>query len=270
MFSVFITILIFFIFGLLIGSFCNVLIYRIRKSMSFIKPPSHCFSCEKEISWRDNMPVISFLILKGKCRHCRAKISWQYPTVEFLAGITWGLIGYLYTFGFIENLYVAVLWSLIFSALWVVFIYDWKYMEIPMGLVWFSFVLIILINFIVDRSDVAGFGSFFGSVLFINGLSGLVAFIFFFGLSFVSNEEWMGYGDSFLALLIGLALGPVACFLALLSAFCVGAIFSIMIIALGKAGLKSQVPFGPFLIFGFVFIFFVQFLFPELLSLFSF
>lgn len=233
--------------------------------MSFVKPASHCFLCKKKVAWKDNMPIISFLILKGKCRNCKAKISLQYPLVELLAGITWGLVGYLYAYEILANVYIAILWGLVFSALWVVFIYDWKYMEIPMALVWISVGLIIIINFLTDR-----FNSFipltlFESVTFVNGLSGLVAFIFFFGLSFISNEEWMGYGDSFLALLVGLALGPKAAFLALLTAFCVGAIFSIMIIVLGKAGLKSQVPFSPFIIFGLIFIFFIKFIFPEML-----
>lgn len=187
-----------------------------------------------------------------------------------MTGIIWGLVGYLYVFGFINNLFLAILWNLVFSALLVIFIYDWKYMEIPMGLIWFSIVLIIMNNFFIDKFNISGLDSFFESILFINGLTGLISFIFFFGLSFVSNEEWMGYGDSFLALLVGLALGPTACFLALLVAFCVGAIFSIVIITLKKAGLKSQVPFGPFLIFGFMFMFFVQFLFSELLNLFVF
>lgn len=237
--------------------------------MSFIKPSSHCFFCEKKISWIDNIPVFSFLILKGKCRNCNNKISWQYPTMELMTGIIWGLVGYLYVFGFIDDLFLAILWNLVFSALLVIFIYDWKYMEIPMGLVWFSIVLIIIINFFVDKFNTFNL-DFFESILFINSLTGLISFIFFFGLSFISNEEWMGYGDSFLALLVGLALGPTACFLALLVAFCVGAIFSIVIITLKKAGLKSQVPFGPFLIFGFMCIFFVQFLFTELLNLFVF
>ncbi len=264
----FLIIILFFVFGVLIGSFCNVLVLRMRKKISFVKPASHCFSCKKKIAWKDNIPLISFLILKGKCRNCKAEISWQYPMVEFLTGVIWGLIGYLYVFNFIENLYIAVLWNLIFSALLVIFIYDWKYMEIPMGLVWFSFALIIIINFFTDKVDIIDLTSFFDSRMFVNGLSGLVAFLFFFGLSFISDEEWMGYGDSFLALLIGLALGPLPTFLALLIAFCVGSIFSIMIIVLGKASLKSQVPFGPFLIFGFILMFFIQFLFLSLLNLF--
>ncbi len=263
---IFFTIIVFFIFGLLIGSFCNVLIFRMRKSMSFVMPSSHCFSCKKKLAWKDNIPLVSFFILKGECRNCKAKISWQYPLVEFSTGIFWGLIGYLYIFNFIDSLYLAILWSLIFSALMVIFIYDWKYMEIPMGLIWFSLVLVLIINFSVDEFYLS---DFLESILFKNGLSGMVAFLFFFGLSFVSDEQWMGYGDSFLALLVGFALGGTASFLAILISFCVGAIFSIFLIVLDKAKLKSQVPFGPFLIFGFAFVFFVQFFCPSLIRLFG-
>lgn len=255
----------FFTFGLLIGSFCNVLIFRIKKSISIIKPASHCYSCKKKIDWKDNVPLISFLLLRGKCRKCKAKISWQYPIIEFLVGLTWFLVGFLYNQNFIEKLSISILWCLVFSALWVILVYDWKYMEIPMEVVYFSLILILIINFLSEDFLIFK-NDFFSSQFFTNSLTGLVAFSFFFGLSFISNEQWMGYGDSFLALLIGLALDPVSSFFAILMAFCVGAIFSIFSIFLGKAGLKSQVPFGPFLIFSFFVIFFLKAFFPELFS----
>jgi leader peptidase (prepilin peptidase)/N-methyltransferase len=75
------------LFGLLIGSFLNVCIYRWPRDLSVVKPRSHCIACEKTITWRDNIPVLSYLILRGKCRHCGARISWRYPTVELLTGV---------------------------------------------------------------------------------------------------------------------------------------------------------------------------------------
>jgi leader peptidase (prepilin peptidase)/N-methyltransferase len=257
----------FFIFGLLIGSFCNVLIFRMRKSISIIKPASHCQKCQTPILWRDNIPIISFILLKGRCRKCQTKISWQYPIVEFLVGVSWASFGYLYSGQYIDSFIITILWAIIFTLLWIIFIYDWKYMEIPMTFIWLSLILILIINFLIDINNGLINLNFFQSTLFIHSLSGSVAFLFFFGLSYISNEEWMGYGDGFLALLVGLALGPWAGFLAVLIAFCVGAIYSIIIITLGKANLKSQVAFGPFLIFGFMAIFYLKIFFPGLLEL---
>lgn len=257
----------FFIFGLLFGSFCNVLVYRFKKSMSIVFPPSHCFSCKKKIAWKDNIPLVSFFLLKGKCRNCKTKISWQYPLIEFLVGLTWALVGFLYVEGFFLEINVTVLWCLVFSILWVVLVYDWKYMEIPMEIIYLAIFLVMVINFLTEdwffiKSE------FFSSYLFAKILAGLVSFLFFFGLSFMSHEEWMGYGDSFLALLIGLALGS-SCFVSILISFCVGAVFSIFIIFFGKAGLKSQVPFGPFLILGFFITFFMNYFFPEIINIFG-
>lgn len=257
----------FFFLGLLIGSFCNVLVFRFKKSMSIIYPSSHCFSCKKKISWRDNIPLLSFFILRGKCCKCKTKISWQYPVVEFLVGLTWGFLAFLYDENYIYKTSLLVLWCVIFSALWVILIYDWKYMEIPMGVMYTALFLVIVLNFFAEDWYFIKL-TFFSSFFFKKILAGLVSFSFFFSLSFISNEEWMGYGDSFLALFIGLALGGLS-FFSILTSFCIGAICSLFIIFLGKAGLKSQVPFGPFLILGFFITFFINYFFPEILNIFS-
>ena len=90
------------LFGLLIGSFLNVCIYRWPRDLSVVKPRSHCVACEKTIAWYDNIPVVSFVVLGGRCRSCQARISWRYPVVELATGLLWfywvmafGLTAYL-------------------------------------------------------------------------------------------------------------------------------------------------------------------------------
>jgi len=261
-------IIIFFIYGLAFGSFCNVVISRTRSGEKIFLTQSHCPRCKKDITWKDNIPVVSFLILRGRCRNCHKKISWQYPAVELITAFVFALIGYFYISGSVESLFVAILYSFVFACLIVVFVYDVKYMEIPMNAMWLAIWLLVAVNIITDINSGVFAESFWQSVTFTHGLSALVAFCFFFGLSYVSDETWMGYGDAFLAIAVGLLLGPMATFLALMVAFCVGAIIGMgLIIAKGKT-MKTAIPFGPFLIFGLLVIFVVQNLYPEFMDMF--
>ncbi len=259
-------IILFFIYGLAFGSFCNVVISRTRSEEKLFLSQSHCPKCKKDIGWKDNIPVISFLILRGKCRNCHKKISWQYPLVEIATAIIFTLIGYFYTIGSIDNLLVAVLYSFVFACLMVVFVYDVKYMEIPMHAMWLAIGLLVVINIVNDISGGSLQGDFWHSTTFTHSLSALVAFCFFFGLSYISDETWMGYGDAFLAIAIGLLLGPMATFLALMVAFCVGALVGMgLVVAKGKT-MKTAIPFGPFLIFGLLVIFVVLNLYPTFMD----
>ncbi len=260
--------ILFFIYGLAFGSFCNVVIYRLHKNEEIISKGSYCPRCKKRIEWRDNIPVLGFLMLRGKCRNCKQKISWQYPLVELMTGIIFACIGYFYFLGSIENLLVAVLYSFAFACLTVVFVYDVKYMEIPMAAMWGAIGLIFLANIISDVDANTFSEGFLQSKTFTHSMSALVAFCFFFGLSYVSDETWMGYGDAFVAISIGLLLGPMGTFLALMVAFCVGAIIGIGLMMVGGKTMKTAIPFGPFLIFGLFVIFVVQNINPEFMDLF--
>jgi len=259
-------IILFFIYGLAFGSFCNVVISRTRSGEKLFLSHSHCPKCKKNIGWKDNIPVVSFLLLQGKCRHCHKKISWQYPIVELMTGVIFGFIGYFYVAGSVSNLLVAVLYSFAFACLVVVFVYDVKYMEIPMAAMWGAIGLFFFANIVSDINVGAFSTGFFQSATFTHSISALVAFCFFFGLSYVSHETWMGYGDAFVAIAIGLLLGPIGTFLALMVAFCVGAIIGIgLIMAQGKT-MKTAIPFGPFLIFGLFVLYVVQNMWPAFMD----
>ncbi len=261
-------IILFFIYGLTFGSFANVVISRTRSGEKLFLAQSHCPKCKKHIAWKDNVPILSFALLKGKCRYCTKKISWQYPIVESATGIIFALIGYFYTISSIESLLTAVLYSFVFASFVVIFVYDVKYMEIPMNAMWLAIGLLFIINIIIDV-NVGAFGeSFWSSNTFLYSLSALVAFSFFFGLSYVSDETWMGYGDAFVAIAIGLMLGPMGTFLALMVGFCVGAIVGMALIVIKGKTMKTAIPFGPFLIFGIFVMFVVQNLWPGFLDLF--
>ncbi len=261
-------IILFFIYGLIFGSFANVVISRTRSDEKLFLTWSHCPKCKKNIRWVDNIPVLSFVLLRGKCRYCAKKISWQYPVVESVVSIIFALIGYFYTVGSIGSLLNAILYSFVFASLVVVFVYDVKYMEIPMNAMWLAISLLFIINIFTDL-NIGIFGiNFWNSNTFLHSLSALVAFSFFFGLSYISDETWMGYGDAFVAIAIGLMLGPIGTFVALMIGFCVGAIVGVALIIIKGKTMKTAIPFGPFLIFGTLVMFVVQNLWPGFLNLF--
>lgn len=258
----------FVVYGLLIGSFCNVVIHRLRTGEDIVLQRSHCPKCKNEIAWRDNVPVIGYILLRGKCRYCKKPISIQYPLVELLVGILFGFIGYFYVTGVIELLTVAILYALAMASLVVILVYDAKYMEIPMTVMWIAIALLFAANVVMDLYGGAVRVDLWDSVTVTHGISTVVAFCFFFGLSYVSDETWMGYGDAFVAIAIGLLLGPMATFIALLIAFCVGAIYGVTLMAMHRKTMKSEVPFGPFLIMGMIVTFLLVGFFPDLGMLF--
>ncbi|PID52670.1 MAG: hypothetical protein CR972_00800 [Candidatus Moraniibacteriota bacterium] len=260
-------IILFFVYGLVIGSFCNVVIYRLRTGENVVSKQSHCPHCKTLIKWRDNVPVLGYLFLHGKCRNCHKKISLQYPVVEFFTGCVFASVGYFCSIGSLESLLAGVFYALAFAGLIVIFVYDFKYMEIPMGIMWSVIGFFIFANISLDFS-LGVIDGIWNSVTFVNGFSALVAFCFFFGLSYFSDESWMGYGDAFIAIAIGLLLGPIGTFLALLVAFCVGALWGIFLIFAKGRTMKTEIPFGPFLIFGMYFIFVIRNIFPDFVEYF--
>ena len=242
--------IIFLLLGLIIGSFINAVVYRLNAVESLMER-SHCPHCKKTVRWFDNVPLVSFLLLSAKCRDCGEKISWQYPIVEAATGIMFALLG-TYFFSPIDSTSWALtgFYLIVFSLLMVIFVYDFQYMEIPMLVLWLG-VGISLIYLV--WSD---FQNFYlaSSIMNLGTISGLiggaVAFLFFFGLAAYSKETWMGYGDAYLGLLIGLIVGWPNILAALMLSFTIGALVSVGLIAVSKKTMKSQVPFAPFLITG--------------------
>jgi len=227
-----------FIFGLIVGSFLNSIIYRLPSGKSFLIQRSYCPYCKHKLSWKDLIPIFSFLILKGKCHYCKKAISWQYPLVELTTAILF-LSFFIFHFSFFI--------FIIACFLIIIFVYDLKHYIIPdkiiypaIGTAFFYQFLRLVLNEVV----VLGFG-------ILNPLSSaILASLFFLLIVLFSRGKWMGLGDVKLAFFMGLFLGFPNILIALFLAFFIGAIIGIGLIMSGKRTLKSEVPFGPFLITG--------------------
>jgi prepilin signal peptidase PulO-like enzyme (type II secretory pathway) len=237
-----------FIFGLVIGSFLNCVVYRLNEGISFSSGRSFCPNCKHTLAWYDLVPVFSFLFLRGKCRYCGQKISWQYPIVEISTGLVFLLVS-ITTFdpqlSTLNSLFSMVCLLAVSSLLIIIFIFDLKWYIIP-DKVLFAAVGITaafhLCNFFLglySKDQALGF-------LF----SAIGACAFFLAIFLLTRGRAMGFGDVKLAFFMGLFLGWPKIIVALFLAFLIGAIIGLILIALKKKGLRSEIPFGPFLITG--------------------
>lgn len=257
---------IFFILGTIIGSFLNVVVLRYNTGLSFVSGRSQCFSCSKKLSWYENIPLFSFIFLGGRCLGCKSKISYQYPLVEFLTGTLF--LGVFYEIGFSVLL---PLYLIIASLLIVMSVYDLKHKIIPNSFV-FLFDGLAFILLLSTHS----FSSLFSGSGFYDFFAGPILFSFFGTLWLVSRGTWMGFGDAKLALGVGWMLGFSGGIFAIISAFWIGAIWSIIILALQKLnlsklrlGMKSEIPFAPFIIIALYLQFFTHWDFATILHAFT-
>ncbi|MEK7081101.1 MAG: prepilin peptidase [Patescibacteria group bacterium] len=246
--------LIFFTFGLIIGSFLNVVIIRLNTEKSF-GGRSACMSCQNKLRWYELIPLISFFVLKGRCRTCKTKISTIYPLVELIAGLIFAALFlkfqdlfFLNTliFSFTYAYYVAV-----FSLLVVIAVYDLRHKIIPDAL---SFVLGILGFIGLFFFNSYGFYPHVPSILeFLSGI--LIALpLYLFWL--VSSGTWMGLGDAKLAIGLGWLLGLSRALSGMVVAFWIGAIVGLSLVLFTKRhGMKSEIPFAPYLILGALLVF---------------
>ncbi len=240
--------------GLSIGSFLNVVIYRLEKEENYLWGRSYCPHCKRTLNWKDLVPVFSFLILLGRCRHCHKKISWQYPLVEILTGLIFLLIfnhsAELFTLALGQNSqnfenFGFQLLNLLFlfyisSVLIVIFVYDLKHYIIPDKVLFPAIVITFLYQLILNPK----------SYILNPILSGIGASLFFLLIFLISGGSWIGFGDVKLAVLLGLILGFPNVLVGLFLAFLFGAIIGLLLMIFRKKGLKSEVPFAPFLITG--------------------
>ena len=244
------------ILGLTIGSFLSVVIYRLKsKTKGILLGKSICPHCKKELKWRHLVPVFSWLFLRGRCAYCQKPISAHYLATELLTAITF--LAIFLNWNFLETvpsivdpnfLNYGISWPIfeifIFylieaSFLIVIFFYDLLHKEIPDIL---SLPAIVL--------AIAG-GLFLNLVQPLAMLIGGLSIGLFFALQFIlSRGAWIGGGDIRLGILMGILLGWEKGVLALIIAYVVGAIFSLILIAQKKATRKTVIPFGPFLIAG--------------------
>jgi leader peptidase (prepilin peptidase)/N-methyltransferase len=242
----------FLILGLLIGSFLNVIIYRLPAGKSIISPPSHCPECGTRLKVIDLIPVLSFFSTGGKCRYCNTKISIQYPLVELLTGFLF-LFTYL-KFGFSVQLFIYLL---LISALIAITFIDYKYMIIP-NKITYPLIVISLLSAIIFNHI-----TFFQSLLGIfipTSLLLIIALIF---------KGGMGMGDVKLAAAIGGFLGWSYTLAGIFIGSLLGSIIGLSLMGLGIIERKTRIPFGPFICIGAVImIFFGEVLFNWYFTLF--
>lgn len=218
--------------GLSIGSFLNVIIFRIDDLMSVLNTRSHCPHCKEVLKWYDLIPFLSYVILRGKCRYCSKGISAQYPIVEISVALL-----FLILYAIFGMSWSLAFYAIIFSILTVVFVYDFKTELIPDEFVWLGLVIALLGSW------------YFGGFGVVNMLLGsLICGIVPLILVLISKEKWMGAGDIKLGFLVGAMVGyPRALFLIFFS-FVLGSIVGVIYLAMKKKKMKDSLPFAPFLI----------------------
>ena len=220
-------------FGGVVGSFLNVVAYRVPLGESIVSPGSRCPCCGAPVKPYDNVPVISWLVLRGRCRNCGASISPRYPLVELLTALTFAAV--VAANGFDDDLVLELPFVALLIALAAI---DFDHRLLPNKIVYPMAVYGVVATVLVDRGD-----------LVENLVAGAGAFVFLL-IAVIAYPRGMGMGDVKLAGAMGLYLG-LSVIPALLTAFLTGSIVGVFIIAReGAAGRKKAVPFGVFLALG--------------------
>ncbi len=221
-----------FLTGICLGSFLNVCICRVPKGESIISPPSHCPKCLKTLGVLDLVPLLGYLVLGGKCRYCKSKISWQYPIVELLMGILLVLIIVKY-----DITVEALKYSVFFSLLVVASVIDLELKIIPDKVNIAG--LVMAVPFLFQSKDI-----------FLSGLLGFLIGGLLLLLIAVVSRGGMGGGDIKLAAVIGLYLGWKLMLVALFIAFVLGALIGGLLLLTKRKKMGEAVPFGPYLATG--------------------
>ena len=221
-------IILFFVFGLVFGSFYNVIVYRLPKGMSLVKPGSHCPHCGHQLTSLELVPVLSFLLQNGRCKVCKSKISWRYPVVELVTGLGFALVAWQ-----------SILWRdylvglVFFSLLFILALIDLEHKLLPDILTLPGIVIGLLFSL---------FGwtlSFWSSVL-----GAVVGFGLLFAIALISKGG-MGMGDVKLMALIGSFLGWKAVLYVLFGGALFGSVGGLLYLYITKQGRKTPIPFGP-------------------------
>jgi leader peptidase (prepilin peptidase)/N-methyltransferase len=241
------------VFGLLIGSFLNVVVWRVPRGESINHPSSHCPNCGHSIRWFDNVPVISWLVLRGRCRDCAAPISPRYPLVELGTGGAFALVALWFalermpqhpsviagTLELLAYLYLAA----ITIALALI---DLDVFRLPNAIVLPAYAVGAVLLGAAALFDADGWGA-------IRALIGAVALFLFYLLTVIVYPSGMGMGDVKLAGVLGLFLAWIgwgALAVGAFAAFLLGGIFGVVLLVAQRAGRKTRIPFGPWMLGG--------------------
>lgn len=229
------------IYGLVIGSFLNVVIWRVPRHESIVRPPSHCPKCDTKLAARDNIPVVSWLLLRGHCRYCDTEISPRYPLIELFTGVLFAAVGARFFDSWALPAYLVLTASLIALS----FI-DLEHYLLPNRILYPTDVAVgaLLAGASALEHDWGAFGR--------AAIAGVAAFAVFYAIHMVSPRG-MGFGDVRLSFLLGLSLGWLGwgeVLGGLFAGFLYGAVVGVLLIALKVRERRQRIPFGPFLAAG--------------------
>ncbi len=227
-----------FALGLLIGSFLNSVIYRLEKGGSLVTERSRCPHCGHILSWYELIPLLSFIIQRAHCRACHGKISWQYPLVELAAALLF-VLAWRHLPAYWHGVEAAYLFF-VCASLVVLFVFDLKQYIIP-NRVMYPLIAIAALHAWWGKGFMPGAHPVWSAL----GASG-----FFLFLYCASKGEWIGFGDVKYGIFMGLFLGFPLILIAFFFSYCIGALVSIFLLLRKHMALKSQIPFGPFLVSG--------------------
>jgi leader peptidase (prepilin peptidase) / N-methyltransferase len=283
-----------FILGTAIGSFINALVYRLHEGLSIIAARSICPKCKKPISDLDLIPIVSYLILRGRCRHCGKTISPQYPVVELLTGVFFAASFWSYfvldgifspvevTLFFIQLVFISILMALL--------VYDFLYMELPDRIILPALAFAVLADIAKFALGVWQFRDLTGRIqigpslladpafvsshvweiatpILYGAAAGLVLAAIFYLIVYLSKERAMGGGDIKLALLLGLILPWPYLLPAMYIGFALGAVIGIGLVLAQRKKIRQLIPLAPFLVLGtFASMFFGDFLYRIVLN----
>lgn len=251
-----------FLLGLCLGSFVNALVWRLRVAatgqrlktkdqrwasadLSILKGRSVCPACGHQLAWRDLLPVLSWLSLRGQCRYCQKPISRQYPAVELLTASLFALSYAFWPLPLDERgIFLLVFWLILLTGLIALAVYDIRWMLLPDKIITPLFILtmaVVLVDAAVLQRSLQPIAAALLGLLFCGGL--------FYAIFQLSNGRLIGGGDVKLGFLLGLAVGgPVNALLLIFIASLLGSLVGGLLMALGKLKATSRVPFGPFLV----------------------
>lgn len=277
--------LVFFIFGVALGSFFNVVSTRYRGEGRIFNwkkiggfeysenQRSRCLACGKKLLWIDLIPIINFSWLRGCCRYCKEKLSWQYPIIELAGGLA--MLAPLFFYDYFKiphrillnepvmDYYLLVfIWLVVALAMLLVIAIDWRLQIIPdqinIFLAFWGLVIAAVLRRLPDLDHGGSFTMNYFSIfpgsqnIFLNHILGGIAGLAVFALIiFASKGKAMGMGDMKLAGAMGLIIGWPDIILAIVFSFVIGSLWGVILLLTGRKTLKEKIPFGPFLVIGF-------------------
>ncbi len=257
---------IFFIVGLIVGSFLGAVNWRLKTAEDIVWQRSHCRHCKEKIHWYDNIPLLSFVILRGQCRNCKKYISFEYPLIELVTGLLYAAVAWKFLGSFDFSSAAAKIftradaidmafWLFTVTYLVLIFFHDYDFMLIPDAAVYPAIVVTFAYQYWRYLEGPLGIADWHNPFL-SSLIAGFAAAVFFFLLIWISRGKWIGGGDVKLGFLTGVIVGWPKILFVLFFAYMTGAIVSLVLIAMKKKTWKSQVPFGPFIVAGILIVMF--------------